>query len=116
MDRHAREPASYLPLSPHDLQVLLILAEEPLHGYGIVKASLDQTGRPALDLGSLYRIIRRMKRAGLIEEVAGPPPDTKRQRRLYKATGLGRAVAKAEVRRLRALLGGTGALRLLEER
>lgn len=111
-----RDPASYLPLSPHDLQVLLILAEGPLHGYGIVKASQDEKGKRTLELGSLYRIIRRMKRDGLIEEVRGPRGYAKRKRRFYRATGLGCAVARAEARRLQALLRAKGALRLLEGR
>lgn len=111
-----RDPASFLPLSPQDLQLLLILVEGPLHGYGIVKASEGERGRPELELGSLYRIIWRMKREGLIEEVSEPPTDTRRKRRCYTITALGRAVAAAEARRLQRLLEAKGALRLLEER
>ncbi len=103
-------PNSFLPLSPLDFQVLLVLSDRALHGYGIVKAA------GSLELGSLYRIISRMMQQGLIDEVAVAQPDTKRKRRHYRATGLGRQVARAEAERLRTLLDSDLAAGLLEER
>ena len=55
-----REPVEHLPLSPQDFQVLMVVFDQPLHGYGIVKSSADQSGKAVLDLGSLYRIISRL--------------------------------------------------------
>jgi DNA-binding PadR family transcriptional regulator len=104
---------SYLPLSSQDFRVLLILGNEPLHGYGIVKASTQQSdAEAALELGSLYRIINRLERQRLIEET----PDTggsNRKRRFYRATELGRRVARAEARRLQSLLRTDEAMDLL---
>jgi PadR family transcriptional regulator len=103
--RETREAESYLPLSPQDFEVLVLLVEGPLHGYGIVQAAEAGGGVTALELGSLYRIIGRMLEDGLIEEVDPPEaPADGRRRRFYGATVLGHAVARAEARRLRALL------------
>ena len=117
MIRKSLNPSRFLPLSPLDFQVLTLLAQRERHGYGIVQASAeDFPGQPALDLGSLYRIISRMLDDGLIREV--PPPATspsdRRTRRYYLATDLGRAVARAETDRLRALLASRATLALLE--
>lgn len=99
-----RDPAVHLPLSPQDFQVLMVVFDEPLHGYGIVKASTDESGQAVLDLGSLYRIISRLIKKGLIEDVTAQQADPKRQRRYYRATDLGRKVTRAEAVRLRELL------------
>ena len=99
-----RDPESHLPLAPRDFQVLLLLLDEPLHGYGIVKASTDEAGRSVLDLGSLYRIIGRLMKEGLLEDVTDELDDSRKQRRYYRATELGRRVARAEAVRLRRLL------------
>jgi len=99
-----QEPAEYLPLSPQDFQVLMVLFDQPLHGYGIVKAASDGSSKPVLDLGSLYRIISRLIKRGLIQAAPVEQPRSKRQRRYYRATDLGKRVARAEAVRLRELL------------
>ena len=106
----------YLPLAPQDFQVLLLVSDQPLHGYGIVKASTDESGRATLELGSLYRIVSRLTKQGLIEDVPIDQPESKRQRRYYGTTDLGRRVACAEAQRLRVLLASERAAVLLEER
>lgn len=117
MPRRSPDPAQFLPLTPLDFQVLTLLAGRECHGYGIVQASAEAfPDQPALDLGSLYRIISRMLDDGLIREVAPPAasPSDRRLRRYYAATPLGRAVARAEAHRLRALLASPATLALLE--
>jgi len=114
-DKSLRSPNDYLPLSPQELQVLLVLCERPLHGYGIVKASRDETGRSVLDLGTLYRIISRMMRRGLIEDAPAPTGDSQRRRRYYRTTELGRKVARAEALRLKGLLESRVTALLLED-
>jgi DNA-binding PadR family transcriptional regulator len=94
---------SHLPLNSRDFQVLLLCLDQPMHGYGIVKAAAE-SGSSVLDLGSLYRIIARLTKDGLLEEVRREMDDAKRQRRYYRATELGRRVARAEAVRLRTLL------------
>ena len=113
-DNMLENTSEFLPLAPHDFQVLLSVSDEPMHGYGIVKASAVDSGKPTLELGSLYRIVSRLTKAGLIEHVQVDQPDSNRQRRYYRATEFGRQVVRAEARRLRALLSSEHALELLE--
>ena len=108
-------PDDHLPLSPRDFQVLMLVFHEPMHGYGIVKESTDDRGRSVLELGSLYRIIGRLMENGLLEDVTTDQSDAKRQRRLYRASELGRRVARAEAARLRELLDSERAELLLEK-
>ncbi|MCH7824854.1 MAG: helix-turn-helix transcriptional regulator [Acidobacteria bacterium] len=100
------EPSAALPLGPVDLQILLVLSDGDVHGYGLMKAVEEQSGgKVRLEVGSLYRVIKRMLTGDLIEESAaepglgasgrGPKP-----RRFYKISDFGRAVAAAEVKRL----------------
>jgi DNA-binding PadR family transcriptional regulator len=114
-DNALANPTELLPLAPQDFQVLVLLSDKPMHGYGIVKASADTAGKQTLGLGSLYRIVSRMTKQGLIEDVPTDQPDSKRQRRYYQATELGRAVARAEALRLRTLLETQHARALLGE-
>ena len=115
-DNDLTDPRNHLPLAPQDFQVLLLLSDKPLHGYGIVKASKDDSGRPSLELGSLYRIVSRLTKQGLIEDVPTDQADSKRQRRYYQTTEFGKRVTRAEALRLRALLESDHAGVLLEER
>jgi len=114
-DNKLASTSDFLPLAPHDFQVLLLVSDRPMHGYGIVKASAADSGTPTLELGSLYRIVSRLTKQGLIDDVPVEQPDSKRQRRYYGATDLGRRVVRAEARRLRALLTSEHALELLGE-
>ena len=106
----------FLPMSPLDFQVLLLLQTEPRHGYGIVQAGEQLfPSEPPLEIGSLYRIVSRMLENGLIREVNRPPgsPSDARKRRFYQATELGVAVARAEAARMHALLDSPHAAELL---
>jgi DNA-binding PadR family transcriptional regulator len=96
-----------LPLAPQDLQLLLALGEGPLHGYGMMKAVEEQShGALRVELGSLYRVIQRLERDGLIAPVPGEEPGSSpgRERRYYGISALGRAVVAAELERLRRVL------------
>lgn len=109
----------FLPLSPADFQVLVLLSSQRLHGYGLVQASSAEfPAQPPLDVGTLYRIISRMLDDRLIREVKAPDdtPDDRRVRRYYQATDTGRAVARAEAMRLRSLLSSPATLDLLASR
>ena len=101
------DPRSFLPLKPLELQLLLALAEQELHGYGLVQAIAEQTdGVVALEPGNLYRVIKRLLADGLVAESdrrAAPGADGER-RRYYRITALGQRVLAAELRRLQALM------------
>ncbi len=92
-----------LPLTPPVFHILLALAEEERHGYGIMQDVARQTGG-ALQLGpgTLYGCLKRMLAAGLVEE-SGERPDPAldhERRRYYRMTALGRRTVRAEAQRL----------------
>jgi DNA-binding PadR family transcriptional regulator len=112
----ARDPRSYLPLTPRVFQVLLALAEGPLHGYALIKAVQDQTeGLIVLRTGSLYMLVQRLLNQQLIDESDDRPhPDEDdERRRYYVLTATGRAVLQAESRRLQSVLGTVRRKRVL---
>lgn len=92
----------HLPLKPLDFQVLLLLEGSERHGYGIMKGVEEQSdGAVRLEVGSLYRLIGRLERSGLVSSVE--PTDDRgdaRRGRVYSLTDLGLAVARAEAERL----------------
>ena len=96
-----------MPLSPAVLDIMVALAEEELHGYGIMQEVRRRTGgRRRLAPGTLYRSLRQMHESGLVaesDERPDPHLDDER-RRYYRLTDLGRRVAVAEVERLEGLV------------
>ena len=93
-----------LPLAPRDLLVLTVLAEGPMHGYGLIKAVEARSDSGVfLDPANLYRLLRRMRSKGWIEDV-GADQDN---RRTHAITKHGRSVLAAEVARLEQLLSQT---------
>jgi PadR family transcriptional regulator PadR len=92
------------PLAPRDLLILAVLAGGRLHGYGIIKAVEERSeAKVLLDPANLYRVLRRMRRDGWIEEVESGDADETR-RRTYALTRRGATILKAEVDRLQSLL------------
>jgi DNA-binding PadR family transcriptional regulator len=91
----------HLPLAPRDLLILTALAEEPLHGYGIIKAveARSEAG-VLLDPANLYRVLRRMRELGWIAEADGGSG----RRRTYEIARGGRVLLTAEIARLERLL------------
>lgn len=101
------DPRNCLPLKPVELQLLLALAEQEMHGYGLVQAIAGRSGGViTLEPGNLYRVIKRLLTDGLVAESDGrPAPDlADERRRYYRLTPLGGRVLAAEVGRLRALV------------
>lgn len=98
---------SLLPLPPATFHILLALSDEDRHGYGIIQDVAARTrGELKLSPGTLYRSIQRMQEQGLIAETRErpAPEDDDERRRYYRITPLGKAVAKAEARRLTQLV------------
>jgi DNA-binding PadR family transcriptional regulator len=116
MPEEVREPRDLLPLTPAVLHVLLALADEERHGYGIMKEIEARTGgETRLGPGTLYGSIKRMLADGLIEESEErPDPEMDDQRRrYYRITDFGRWVAGAEAERLQGLIDAARAKKLL---
>ena len=85
----------------------MAVADEDRHGYGIIQDVAARTrGELKLSAGILYRSIQRMLEQGLLVETRErPQPELDdERRRYYRITPFGKAVARAEVRRLRQLL------------
>jgi DNA-binding PadR family transcriptional regulator len=94
------------PLPSAAFHILLSLAGEDLHGYGIMRQVADQTaGRIRLGPGTLYSSIQALLEEQLIEEIDSPAdaPDARR-RRHYRLTSSGRKLARSEADRLADLL------------
>jgi DNA-binding PadR family transcriptional regulator len=85
--------------------ILMAVADEDRHGYGIIQDVLSSTGgKLKLSPGTLYRSIQRMLEQGLLVETRERPEDDDERRRYYRITPLGRQVAKAEAQRLQQLV------------
>ena len=112
----AREPREMLPLTPAVLNILLALADEERHGYGIMQEVEARTeGETRLGPGTLYGSIKRMLADGLIEESdERPDPEMDDQRRrYYRITDFGRKVAGAEAGRLAKLVSAAEAKKIV---
>jgi DNA-binding PadR family transcriptional regulator len=92
-----------LPLTPPVFHILLALAGEERHGYGIMQDVAQQTGG-ALQLGpgTLYGCLKRMLAAGLVEESEERPDPAldDERRRYYRMTAVGKRTVRAEAQRL----------------
>jgi DNA-binding PadR family transcriptional regulator len=104
------------PLPSAAFQILLSLAGEDLHGYGIMRQVAEQTeGRVRLGPGTLYSSIQNLLQAKLIEEV-DLREDAKlghERRRYYRLTSAGRKLARSEADRLADLLRVARAKKIL---
>jgi DNA-binding PadR family transcriptional regulator len=99
-----------LPLTPVALNILLALADEERHGYGIGVEVRERTGgKMRLGPGTLYGSLKRMVDGGLVEESEGGAEEETddgrggydaSRRRYYRLTGFGERVLAAELSRL----------------
>ncbi len=95
------------PLPSVAFQILLALADQPLHGYAIMREVADQTkGSARLGPATLYGSIQALLEAGLIEEVSAPAYDESEdeRRRYYQLSAAGRKTARDEAERLAGVL------------
>ena len=98
------DPDALLPLKPIELLILTMLSSGERHGYGIRQDILEHTGgKVAPEAGNLYRHLRNLQDAGLLDDVRGSGTDDER-RIHYRLLPFGRRVLAAECLRLRALL------------
>ena len=101
------DPEAQLPLTPATFHILLALADEERHGYAIMQEVAERTeGVMKLGPGTLYGSLKRLLEQGLVEESdqrADPALDDER-RRYYRITPFGMSVARAEARRLEAMV------------
>ena len=98
---------SLIPLKTQWFHIMLSLAGEEQHGYGIMQEVLQRTtGKVRLWPATLYGSIKRMIEVELIEESSErpAPEEDDARRRYYRLTELGRRVLDAECERLQELV------------
>src|SRR5688572_16298227 len=102
-----------LPLQPRDYLILLALVDGPLHGHGLLKAVEVQAGGVIFDPANLYRLLRKLERDELVQEVKATARREDSRRRQYALTALGRSVLVAESDRLAHLADTARARKLV---
>ena len=100
------------PLTPAIVHILLALADEDRHGYGIMLEVVRLTdGAVRMGPGTLYGTIKRLLAARLIEEAderPDPALDDER-RRYYRITAPGRRALQHETARVATLVSAARA-------
>jgi DNA-binding PadR family transcriptional regulator len=90
------------PMSEPVLLILLSLAEQPRHGYSILKDVEEMSGgRVVLSTGTLYGALGRLLDNRWIERFA--EDEASRDRQAYRLTAKGRANLHAEAARVKQL-------------
>jgi DNA-binding PadR family transcriptional regulator len=93
-----RSTESSLPLTPISFEILLAVIDGAHHGYAILQAVESRLGGVLpLRTGTIYRALARLMEEGLIEESSSGDDE---RRRNYRVTSRGRAIARAEAKRL----------------
>src|SRR3954467_5070505 len=78
MNERQKEIESLLPLPAATFHILLALADDDRHGYGIIQDVAAATGGALkLSAGTLYRSIQRLLEQGLIVETRDRPAPRK---------------------------------------
>ena len=91
-----KEDLDAKPLSLAALHILLALAGEDRHGYGIMQDIADQSGgKYRLGPGTLYDNLKKLMESGLVDEVAVKGDDPRR--RVYTLTRFGSRVLTEEM-------------------
>jgi DNA-binding PadR family transcriptional regulator len=100
-----------LPSGTTPALILSVLADGPMHGYGLAKEiERRSSGFFTGSWGSLYPALQRLEQEGLIEGSWEPyPPQGRRRRRVYRLTAKGNGAARQAAGRWRQF-----ALRILE--
>ncbi|MGA3212742.1 MAG: PadR family transcriptional regulator [Terriglobales bacterium] len=95
----------FLPLSPAALHILLALASEDRHGYGIMREVARQSGgRYKLGPGTLYDNLQKLLDQGIVEEPSPRSPGDDPRRRYYHLSRFGRGLLATEVARLEGVV------------
>jgi DNA-binding PadR family transcriptional regulator len=106
----------HLPLHPLEFRILMVLLRGASHGYRIVQEVEAMEAGQRIWPANLYRRIRDLLANGLIEEAASPAEEADGRRTYVRLSSLGRRVARAEAKRLEALVADARAHRLLPGR
>jgi DNA-binding PadR family transcriptional regulator len=95
----------FLPLSPAALHILLALASEDRHGYGIMREVARQSnGRYKLGPGTLYDNLQKLLDQDIVEERAPRSSGDDPRRRYYRLSRFGRGLLATEIARLEGVV------------
>src|SRR5580704_10764877 len=101
-DMSSEAMMEFLPLTEPVLLILLSLAEQPRHGYSILKDVEQMSdGRVVLSTGTLYGALRRLLDGDWIERYE--EEENSRGRQAYRLTSQGRRNLQLEVSRMKHL-------------
>ena len=102
VQRHNEMLGKTEPLTEAVLLILLSLAEQPRHGYSILRDVEEMSGgRVVLSTGTLYGALRRLLGDRWIERFE--EEESSRDRHAYRLTPGGRKLLHAEVARMKGL-------------
>jgi DNA-binding PadR family transcriptional regulator len=109
-----RDVKAQLPVPPRTFAIMLALAEEPKHGYRLMRELQENpVEKWLLGPATLYRTLKQMQGEGLITATEGPDQESDGPpRRYYALSGFGRRVGEAEAARMRGLLARAEQLRM----
>jgi len=95
----------FVPLSAAALHILLAVASEDRHGYGIMREVARQSeGRYKLGPGTLYDNLQKLLDQGIVEERSARSPGDDPRRRYYRLSRFGRGLLATEVARLEGVV------------
>jgi DNA-binding PadR family transcriptional regulator len=101
----ARDLKPKAALSPAVLHILLALAREDLHGYGITTEIARQSdGQYKMGPGTLYDNLKKLMDLELVVDAPADDLPMGESRRLYHLTEAGHAALTAEIERLKVVL------------
>jgi len=97
-----RHVTSHEPLTEPVLLILLSLADQPRHGYALMKEITELSGgRVRLSTGTLYGALHRLLEAGWIERFE--QADTTRDKQAYRLARSGMKALRVELDRMKQL-------------
>ena len=92
-------------LSPAVLHILLALAREDLHGYGItLEIARQSDGQYKMGPGTLYDNLKKLMELGLVIDAPTDGLPVGESRRLFHLTEAGHSALTAEIERLKVVL------------
>lgn len=95
----------FVPLSPAALHILLALASEDRHGYGIMgEVARQSDNRYRLGPGTLYDNLQKLLDQGIVGESSPRASSDDPRRRYYRLTRFGRRLLETEITRLEGVV------------
>lgn len=81
--------------------IVLLLSEEPLHGYGIMKEVEERIGKP-VNPSLLYPFLKKLEKNGLVKSTRKPVGQ--KPKKVYELTAAGRELATRIYKRIASMV------------